>query len=543
MTSSDPESPAEQSIFAVRMEGISKQYPGVLANDRVDLKILKGSMHAVIGENGAGKSTLLGILYGRTAADSGKIYINEIDLTRTLKSPADAIHAGIGMVSQHYSLIPALSVLENCILGAEPTVPGGWIDYRRAAQAIDLQINLLGLKNIDLKAPASSLSIASQQKVEILKALYRGASILLLDEPTATLAPAESKGLFELMQQLVTQGATVVYITHKLTEVMDYSTAVTVLRNGKSVAEFVTGQTSREVLLAKMMGHTELDLPSTQEKQSASTSALTRMPRTESSNKPCLQAAGLSAATDKKTTAFEDVNLEVQAGEIVGIAGVEGSGQRELAEVLAGVRRARNGVIKIDGKDVSRNTIQQRIENGVSYIPEDRNRSGLIPTLTVAENFLLGSQRDRSCGGGIFLNKKKITQIAESIITAADIRTGVGGADRKAGLLSGGNQQKLLAARALKKRPKLLIACQPTRGLDTAAAKSIYRRLREAVEMGLSVLLISSDLDELFEISDRIIVMFNHRIAGEISKDQFQLDTIGALMTGVSGAPLNEASK
>ncbi len=528
------ESTPTNTTYAVRMAGISKQYPGILANDNVNLNIIKGTLHAVIGENGAGKSTLLGILYGSTLANSGTITINEVDVTHQLRSPADAIEFGIGMVSQHYSLIPALSVLENCILGAEPTFASCWIDRKKAAIKINRLVDQLGLSNINLDALARSLSIPLQQKVEILKSLYRGADILLLDEPTAALAPSESTALFKLLQQLVSMGTTVVYITHKLKEVMSYSESITVLRSGKSVAQLRTENATEEELLSHMMG----------KRIQKNVAALNRIDtmgikeHAENSEIPAprmlLQLNKITALNSRRALALRGVSLNIHKGEIVGVAGVEGSGQRELAEALVGVSTIEEGEIIFEQIDISRCSIQERHRRGIAYIPEDRNRAGLIPSLSVADNYLLGSQRDSKWGGGMFLNSSEIMSLAERMISACDIRTGHGGAKMQAGSLSGGNQQKLLVARALKDSPQLVIACQPTRGLDREAAKLIYKIISEAVSRGMSVILFSSDIDELFEISDRILVMFNQRIAGEVARDNFAIETIGALMTGTS---------
>jgi simple sugar transport system ATP-binding protein len=520
----------------IRMENITKRFPGVVANQGVGLQVRAGSFHAVIGENGAGKSTLLNILYGRYRPDAGRLFLRDEEVTRALHSPADAIRRGLGLVSQHYALIPALSVLENVILGAEPTRPGGALNLRQAADRIRALAERLGVSGLDLSARAERLSVAAQQKVEILKALYRGADILLLDEPTATLAPQEADALFALLRALVADGATVVFVTHKLREVMTHSDAVTVLRAGRNVGNFQTSQTNEQELLLRMIGSAgagrwELGREESESGHRFLVSAEPIAHRESRIENPLLQIEGVTVRGARGVEAAQDIRFEVGPGEIVGVAGVDGSGQRELSEAIVGLRPLTQGRLFLAGREITRLSVRERQRAGLVYIPEDRHRVGLILDFTVAENYLLGHEWSPEWGGGLLLRPALLLAQAEAMIRRYDVRAGQRGPQNLARALSGGNQQKIVFARAMDSVPRLLIACQPTRGLDVEASRFVYKTLRQAREAGLSILLFSLDLDEIFALSDRIAVLFNGRLAGVLPCAQATPELVGHLMT------------
>ncbi|HLV80633.1 MAG TPA: ABC transporter ATP-binding protein [Chthonomonadaceae bacterium] len=545
----------------IRMEHITRRFPGVLANADVHLRVRPGAFHALIGENGAGKSTLLNILYGRLRPDNGQIFLAGKEITGALQSPADAIRLGLGLVSQHYALIPALSVLENIVLGAEPAAAGGWLDRRRAARRIGDLAARLGLGELDLGARAERLSVAAQQKVEILKALYRGARILLLDEPTATLAPQEADSLFALLHALAQEGATILFVTHKLREVMAHSDAVTVLRAGRNAGDFLTRETDAQTLLTRMIGasgqgpvnlsadplsESRIGTEVTDHTDKTGRSSSLRLPKTEigteahaehgpesvSSSASVIQIEAVTVRNDRRAVAVRGVSLEVGAGEIVGVAGVDGNGQRELAEAIVGLRRVEAGRIALEGVDLTRRSVGQRRQRGMAYIPEDRHRTGLILDFTIAENFLLGHERQPEWGGGVVLEPRTLRARAADMIVHYSVRVGPQEALTPARALSGGNQQKVVVARAMEGDPRLLVACQPTRGLDVEASRFVYRVLQEARARGLGVLLFSLDLDEALQLSDRIAVLFNGRLAGMLARGEATPERVGALMTG-----------
>ena len=557
--------------FIVRMENITKRFPGVIANQNVHLRVVPGTFHAVIGENGAGKSTLLNILYGRYRPDAGRIHVAGEEVTNALRTPADAIKRGIGLVSQHYALIPALTVIENIMLGAEGGLRGGLLQPRRAAERIATLAQQLGLDGLDLAVRAERLSVAAQQKIEILKALYRGARILLLDEPTATLAPSEVEGLFTLLNTLAAQGSTILFVTHKLREVMRHSQYVTVLRAGQNVGDFVTAQTSEQELLCAMIGtpsqvppllnfNSDFKSDSNADADFDSNPASELLPRdstdlfdaikgppaleanTQEANtefekqskipSPLMQMEGVTVCNARGAEAVSNVTLNLRPGEIVGIAGVDGSGQRELSEALVGLRRLKAGHLFLEGVDITRLTVRQRQTAGIAYIPEDRHRAGMILDFSIAENYLLGHEYEAAWGGGQVLDTETLLARTQAMVTRYDVRGGTLGGTASGGALSGGNQQKVVFARAMDSTPRLLIACQPTRGLDVAAARFVYKTLEEARARGLGILLFSLDLEEVLRLSDRVAVMFNGRIAGIVSRSQATPERVGALMTG-----------
>ena len=526
--------------FIVELLGITKSFPGIVANSDVTLRIKQGAFHAVIGENGAGKSTLLNILYGRYQPDpgGGTIRIDGRDVTGQLTSPSQSIKAGIGLVSQHYALIPALSVIENVILGSEEMLMGGILRRKAAATRIQQIMAELGLSGIDLDMRAEKLSVAAQQKIEIVKALYRRARVLLLDEPTAVLAPAEAEALFALLQTLRDSVTTIVFVTHKLREVMSYSTEVTVLRGGKCAGSFKTSETTREELLERMIGIRAPQHEITAEIENEIKGGL--MTETASERRPLLKIQNATIRGARGTAAVSGASLDLFAGEIVGIAGVDGSGQRELSEGIVGLRPLAQGSIQLastdflSDSDISRASVRMRQKLGVAYIPEDRHRAGMILDFSIGENYLLGHEKDPQWGGGFALNRGKIADRAGTMIAGYDVRLGTRTSDARAGDLSGGNQQKVVIARALDGQPRVLVACQPTRGLDTGASGFVYEALRKAREAGMGVLLFSLDLDEVLELSDRVAVMYNGQIVDVLQRNEATPEVIGALMTGAA---------
>jgi simple sugar transport system ATP-binding protein len=528
----------------VQTVAVTKRFPGIVANQDVSLTVEEGSFHAVIGENGAGKSTLLNILYGRYKPDAGQVRINGEDVTDRLLGPSDAIRLGIGLVSQHYALIPTLTVFENVVLGSEPVKRGGIINMRAAAEHIEQLANQLGLHGFDLTARAERLSIAAQQKVEILKALYRNARILLLDEPTATLAPQEAEALFALLHTLNHQGSTIIFVSHKLREVMAHSTAVCVLRAGKNAGDFITAQTDAGELLSRMIGRRA----SIRQQAMFGSDALadSHSSEFEIHADPLLAVTNVSVRNSRSAIAIDKASFNLFAGEILGIAGVDGSGQRELSEAIVGLRPIEPGAGKMSlatphgnrngsGKryeSLVGRSVRRRREMGIGYVPEDRHRVGMILEFSIAENYLLGHETDATWGGGAMLSPRTMQARADNMIHDYDVRVGERDSRALAGELSGGNQQKVVIARVLEANPRMLVACQPTRGLDTGATEFVYNSLRRATKEGLGVLLFSLDLDEILELSDRIAVIFNGSIAGVLTREEVTAERVGALMTG-----------
>lgn len=540
----------------IQMANITKIFPnGVVANDNASLTVWPGTIHAIIGENGAGKTTLMNVLYGRFPPDSGRIRLCGEEVR--IKSPAHAIALGIGMVTQHTTTIPALSALDNVILGAEPTF-GGILHRATARKRIAELDSHLGLR-LDWDSLAGSLSVAALQKVEIVKALYREAKILILDEPTSTLAPQEAEALFALIHSLAEQGTTILFVTHKLQEVMAHSHHVTVLSNGRTVAERVTTQTDPQELLNLMIGHrstipgvrltspivTELGMGDDQAGEETvlpwerGTSSWTEVPdKVEIQEKaeltpppvPVLEIRRVSVLNDRHALAVREVTLNVAPGELVGVAGVDGSGQRELAEAIVGLRPLAGGSILFNGIEIDHLSVAERYRLGLAYVPEDRSKEGLIKEFTVAENLILGYQRNREYGGGILLNLEAIREDAERTLQKYHVR--VTGADAPAWTLSGGNQQKVILARALESDPHLLVAMQPTRGLDVESTRSIYASFREAQARGMAVLLFSLDIDEIFEVSHRIAVMYNGSLIAVLPRAQATREAVGRRMLG-----------
>ncbi|MFN2490256.1 MAG: ABC transporter ATP-binding protein [Actinomycetota bacterium] len=488
----------------IALEGVTKRFPGVLANDKVDLTLEAGEIHALVGENGAGKSTLMRVLYGLYPPDEGRILVRGEEVK--IPSPRAAIAHGIGMVHQHFMLVDRFTVAENIILGAEG---GALLDADGAAGSIaDLARNY-GF-NIDPRERVEELSVGEEQRVEILKALYRGIDVLILDEPTAVLTPSETQDLFVNLRKLKEDGKTIVFISHKLDEVLEIADRITVLRRGKVVGETRPAETSKEKLAEMMVGR----------------EVLFRLQRPQAEiGEPILKTEGLSLGDD-----LHDVDLEVHAGEILGVAGVEGNGQRELAEVLIGLIPPSAGTIIIDGTDITGKSCAEMRKRGVAFVPEDRHERGLVLNMSLWENSVLGQQTDpRYAGGWGVLAIKKIKELATRLIRQFDVRAR--SISVTASTLSGGNQQKLILARELDDDPRLLIAHQPTRGLDVGAIEFVWKQLLEQKEQGRGVLLISAELDEIYELSDRILTLYDGRISGEYTRDA-PTEEIGIGMTG-----------
>jgi ABC-type uncharacterized transport system ATPase subunit len=506
------------------MQHISKTFGTVQANRDITFEAKRGEIHALLGENGAGKSTLMNILCGMYQQDAGEIFLRGERVK--IKSPQDSIQHGIGMVHQQFLLVPPFTVTENVILGL-PSPKGLFLEMETAANEISALSSKYNLK-VDPQAPIWQLSVGTRQRVEIIKALYRGAELLVLDEPTAVLTPGEMTEFFATLRQMADQGHTIIFITHKLEEVMAISHRCTVLRDG-CVIDTVDTQDTSEIELAHMMVGREVVLQ------------LERKPI--ELGETVLKVRNLSVIADNDLPAIRNLNLEVHAGEILGVAGVDGNGQTELAEALIGLRKPTEGSIYVDTKDTTNLSRKQLLEHKVTHIPEDRVMMGLVPKFSVAENLVLDSfdetpfcRRLFDKGHqGFLLCIKTIMDHAKQMITEYSIKPE--SPSTQTSNLSGGNLQKLMLARALYRIPRVLIAMHPTRGLDVGATEQIRNRLLTEREAGRAILLISADLDEVLELSDRIAVLFEGRIMATIAADQVDLDELGKLMAGVKRNP------
>jgi ABC-type uncharacterized transport system ATPase subunit len=496
----------------LEMRGIRKQFPGVLANDDVDFDLRAGEVHALLGENGAGKSTLMNILYGLYKADAGEILVNGKPVE--FSSAKDAIASGIGMVHQHFMLIPVMTVAENIVLAEEPTANGVFLDVTEAERKVREISDRFGLA-VDPRARIENISVGQQQRVEILKALYRGADILILDEPTAVLTPQEARELFEVVGSLKAQGKAIIFISHKLNEVLEIADRITTLRRGRKV-DTVPREGATEEGLAKMMVGREV-LFRVQKKPAQP-------------GEPLLSVQDLRVTDDRGLEAVRGVSFDVRGGEIVGIAGVDGNGQTELVEAITGLRRPDGGSIRMQGTDVTRTSAQELFdEHSLGHIPEDRHRFGLVLDFTIAENVALQSYRRPPDSRFGWLFPKRMQEAARRLIAEFDVRGG--GPLTRAGSLSGGNQQKVVVAREVIRDPSVLIAAQPTRGLDVGAIEYIHSRLLEQRDEGKAVLLVSLELEEILSLSDRILVVYEGSIAGEFSPDTTE-EELGVAMTG-----------
>jgi ABC-type uncharacterized transport system ATPase subunit len=501
---------------AVVMRGITKTFPGVVANDHVDFSAEKGEVHGLLGENGAGKTVLMSVLYGLYRPDEGEILIDGKKVE--VNSPSTAMRLGIGMVHQHFMLVPSLTVTENIILGAEPTQNGVLLDRKRMLNDVSEFCRRYSL-DVDLEAPIYNLSVGVQQRVEILKALYRGADILILDEPTAVLTPQEVEDLFEAVGSLKAEGKTVIFISHKLREVLAVCDRVTVLKKGRVVDTVKASETDRERLAVMMVGR---EVVYTFEKESCE------------SEGAVLSVEGLEAVDDRGLPVLRGLDLEVCSSEVLGIAGVEGNGQTELVEALMGLRRPTAGRIYLLGSNIARASPMDRIKMGMSHVPEDRHKRGIVPGFTVKENLILGSQRDPEFSRWGVLDITEAKRYSRELIGDYSIDTP--SPETLAVNLSGGNQQRLVVAREFSREPKLVIAAQPTRGLDVGATEYVRRKLLDMRGRGCAVLLVSADLDEIWALSDRIAVIYEGRIVATRDPEETSEEEVGLLMAGgISG--------
>jgi general nucleoside transport system ATP-binding protein len=494
----------------LELRGITKQFPGVLANDHVDFELRKGEVHALLGENGAGKSTLMNILYGLYHPDEGEIRLNGKPVR--IGSPNDAIGLGIGMVHQHFMLIPVMTVAENIVLANEPT-KGLFLDLAGAEERVQELSSQFGLA-VRPEARVSSISVGMQQRAEILKALYRGAEILILDEPTAVLTPQEAGELFAITRSLQADGRSIIFISHKLNEVLEIADRITVLRQGKQV-DTVPREGATPEGLAKLMVGREVVLR-------------VDKPKAEPGD-TLLKVENLSVLDDRDLPACRSVSLEVKAGEIVGLAGVDGNGQSELIDALTGLRKVSSGQIMVRGKDVTSAGARECLDLGVGHIPEDRQARGLVLDFTLAENLALHDFRKEPDSKWGWLYPRRLIQKAGQLLKEFDVRGG--GPRTLAASLSGGNQQKVVIAREVSRDPDILVAAQPTRGLDVGAIEFVHRRLVLERDEGRAILLVSFELDEILSLSDRILAIYEGRIVGEYAPDVSE-EELGFAMTG-----------
>jgi ABC-type uncharacterized transport system ATPase subunit len=497
----------------LELDGITKRFPGIVANDQVSFDLRRGEVHALLGENGAGKTTLMNVLYGLYHPDEGEIRIN--GQTVSFTSPRDAIDSGIGMVHQHFMLIPVMTVAENVVLGTEPSERGVLLDYGTARRSVHELARSFGFA-IDPDSRIQDITVGQQQRVEILKALYRRADILILDEPTAVLTPQEATELFGILRNLVREGMSIIFISHKLGEVLDIADRVTVLRRGKIIETLPTAGATEESLARLMVGREVL-------------LEVDKEPATPGI--PLLEVANLSVRDDRGIQTVHDVSFEVREHEIVGLAGVDGNGQAELIDAIVGLRKVEAGEVRLAGEDVTGDDARGHFDDGLGHIPQDRQRRGLVLDFSLAENIALHDYRLAPGSRFGWLFPKRLVERARRLITEFDVRGG--GAQTKASALSGGNQQKVILAREIDRNPKVLIAAQPTRGLDVGAIEFVHRRLIEERDEGRAVLLVSLELDEIRSLSDRILVIFEGEIVGEYPPTATE-DELGLAMTGAA---------
>jgi simple sugar transport system ATP-binding protein len=506
----------------LELHGITKAFPGVLANDHIDLVLNQGEILAILGENGAGKTTLMNILYGLYSPDGGEILIrgSKVDI----HNPHDAIRLGIGMVHQHFMLIPVFTVAENVMLGVESTRAGGVLDRKAVAKRIQEISARFGLR-VEPEIMVENLSVGVQQRVEIIKVLYREADILIFDEPTAVLTPQEAEEFFKIVHSLVEQGKSVIFISHKLKEVLEISDRITVFRNGKVVGT-TTPDEATEASLASMMVGREVIL--TVDKKPAKPGEVV------------LDVADLFVTDDRHLVAVNGVSFQVRAGEILGVAGVQGNGQKELVEALTGLRPLASGKVNLLGKDISRASPRSIREAGSAHVPEDRQRDGLVLSFPIRDNLVLTTYYEPPFARGISLQTKSIDAVAAERVKQFDIRTP--SIFIPASTLSGGNQQKVIVAREFSRPVKLLIASQPTRGLDVGSIEYIHGQIVKKRDEGCGVLLVSPELDEIMSLSDRIAVMFGGRILAILPANEATKEGLGLLMAGIHSEARAEAA-
>ncbi|CQH53809.1 ABC-type transport system ATP-binding protein (probable substrate sugar) [Halobacterium hubeiense] len=502
-----------QTDTAVRLEDITKRFPGVVANDNVDLHVERGSVHALLGENGAGKTTLMNVLYGLYQPNSGRVVVD--GEPREFDSPRDAIDAGIGMIHQHFMLVDTMTVAENIALGNEPRKWGGLAVDREAARREVVELSERYGFDVDPDQTIADVSVGVQQRVEILKALYRGADVLILDEPTAVLTPQEVEDLFGVLDELTDQGKTVIFITHKLGEAMHAADDVTVLRDGENVGTVDADETTREELAELMVGReVVLDVESTP----------------PDVGETVLDVDSLSVLDDRDVPAVTDVSFAVREGEVFGVAGVDGNGQAELVEAITGLREPEAGTVEFDGRDFTDAPRRERIDGGMAYIPEDRQERGLVMDFDLVENGILGSQHGEPFAGSGTIDWDASREHAEAIVEEYDVRPP--NADNDAVSLSGGNQQKFIVGREFERDPRLVVATHPTRGVDIGSQEFIHDRLLELRDEGRGVLLVSSKLDEVQGLSDRLAVMHDGDVMAVVDPDDVTEEELGLLMAG-----------
>lgn len=491
---------------------IVKRFPRVLANKEINIHLRQGEILCLLGENGAGKSTLMNMLYGLYKPTSGSILLRgkEVDF----HSPKDAIKQGLGMVHQHFMLVDTLTVTENIILGTEPG-SGGIIDYRKGKDAV-IEISKKYKLDIDPDAKIENLAVGLQQRVEILKALYRKAEILILDEPTAVLTPQEVEDLFVVIKELVKSNVSIIIITHKLEEATAISDRIYVLRRGSLVGERITSETNKQELANLMVGRDVVLEVYKEEKEAAA--------------EPVFSVSGLEVKSDKGYQAVKGLSLEIKPGEIVGLAGVDGNGQSELAETILGLRKAEAGRVVFKGEEISSLSTKKRISKQISYVPSDRHKFGLVLPMKISENLVIGYHDKKPFCGMINLNLKEIDKHSKFLVSQFDIRTS--GVSSSADTLSGGNQQKLIIAREFSRKPEFLLISQPTRGVDVGAIEYIHKRILEMRSKNVAILLISLELEEIFSLSDRILVIYEGKIVREFIPKETTDKEVGFYMTG-----------
>ena len=512
-------------MYAVEMHGITKQFKNVLANSNVELMVKRGEIHSLLGENGAGKSTLMNILYGMYAPTSGQIIVQGQPVV--IENPLKAISLGIAMVHQHFMLIEPLTVAENVVLGYEPK-KRGCFDMKKAVEEVNTLADQYGL-HVDAHEKVENLSVGTKQRVEILKALYRKADILILDEPTAVLTPQEVSDLFRVLRKLKESGKTIIIITHKLKETLELADTVTVLRKGQVISSLPVTKEMDQAQLAELM--------------------VGRIVSLETEKKPVpgehevVMALQNATLTRDKRNLLDDVNLEIRSGEILGIAGVEGNGQTELIDVLTGLQRLTSGHVVLGGKQLPAHRITPRfmLEARVGHIPEDRGKRGFVPGFTIAENIVLGYHRNKPFAKHGIINRKARDEFANRVAKQYDVR--MDSINDTVGSLSGGNQQKVIIGRVFAQNPQVIIAAQPTRGVDIGAIEYIHSELVKMRDAGKAVLLISADLDELMRLSDKIAVLYDGRIVDRRDASEYDERTLGALMTGHTPESMEKEAK
>ena len=496
----------------LELKDITKKFPGVLANDQVNFDLNKGEIHALVGENGAGKSTLMNVLFGIYQQEAGEIFYKGQELD--IDGPQDAIDLGIGMVHQHFMLVPTLTVTENIILGDEITNNVGHLNLKEARSRVEKLSGQYGL-DVDPDAKIADIPVGMEQRVEILKALYREAEVLILDEPTAVLTPQEVKELYKIMDFLVEQGKSIIFITHKLQEVLSVSDRVTVLRDGKSIGTVNTEDTSEPELAEMMVGR----------------EVLLEVDKKEANpGEVAVEVNDLSAENNRGVQALSEVSFEIRKGEVLGIAGVEGNGQTELVEVLTGLRKPSGGQFKLNGEDLSASSAREIKEANVAHVPEDRHKHGLVLDYNIEDNLILGYHHQAPFAKGINFDFSALEEHAEDLISEFDIRP----RDNKAlaRSLSGGNQQKVIVAREFTMDPEFLIASQPTRGVDIGAIEFIHQQIINQRDDGKAVMLVSAELSEIMSLSDRIAVMYEGEIVDILDVEEATEEKLGLLMAG-----------